>query len=255
METSNSIGPESNNTPITIECANPLCTTPQVTCKTCKKFTMCPRHYKGLSCPKCIRPRRPRLAQQVTQSMHATELLLWEKSNHPWLESLGRKLRDRRREQNKQTIREKRAAQDKTHPSIPRSPKRIRSKGHDETSASKIPRPKHMVDPTTRPRMCVLLPGSPSTRWYAPCSTPQCPCTASFNGQEGETCGKRCRTHKPCEHNVHSYPREAPKTGDKRQPLPLKHVARLTKEEHRRARLTPTYYRSSHTGSSAHPRG
>ena len=56
------------------------------------------------------------------------------------------------------------------------------------------------------------------TRWYAPCSTLGCPCEASYNGQDNEACGKRCRTHGPCTRNQHYFPRELPGDDDPRQP-------------------------------------
>jgi len=131
--------------------------------------------------------------------------------------------------------------------------KRLRSRDTRGTVESNQP---HLdLPPCTSRRSRTLLPNNPAVKWYAPCSTPLCPCTASFNGQDNEACGRRCRSHGPCTHNYHTYPRQAPREGDKRQPVTTKHVARMTRDEHKKQRQTPTYYRSSHTGKGAHPRG
>ena len=140
---------------------------------------------------------------------------------------------------------------------IATTPPRPTKRHRLETQSTPIKIQNHTSTNTfdTSRRSHPLIPNSPSTRWYAPCATPLCPCTASFNGQEDQACTKSCRTHGPCDHNKHTYPRQDPRKGDPRQPPTTKHVARMTREEHKKARQTPTYYRSSHSGSSAQPRG
>ena len=330
-----------------------------------------------------MRPRRPRLARQDTQSMHDTEILLWKTSNQSWLDSLDEKLRERRRGQNKERNREKRALNNTaeicnamidmrgeeeitqgtngtnmitpnvtsnepstisrstlsttTHQTVLSEPEpgggytrqnqkcwatgcttildtgadmfcnacedllsqrrilyetkmaqRRKTQLNDTTKLQRtILTPKHSIDREVNPNVKKEplpssasrkwyaklhsidkeespnikkrpLPSSASRKWYANCATPNCPCTASFNGQDNEACGKHCRIHGACKRNHHRYPCQAPKDGDSRQPPTyptVKHVARMTREEHKRARQTPTLYRASHTGKDAAPRG
>ena len=46
----------------------------------------------------------------------------------------------------------------------------------------------------------------PAMAW-ARCTRPECPCTSSWNGKEGEYCGRACQQGKPCVRNFHRRPR------------------------------------------------
>ena len=100
-------------------------------------------------------------------------------------------------------------------------------------------------------------------RWYAPCNTQGCPCTASYNGQDNQSCCKACRTHQHCKRNHHYFPSKLPKEDDIRQPISrAKRLINISKESNRRIqhetdrrmRTTPTSYRSSFSGTRGHPR-
>jgi len=102
-------------------------------------------------------------------------------------------------------------------------------------------------------------------RWHAPCATEKCPCTASYNGQDGEACCKECKIHKPCKSNKHYFPKRMPKAKDTRQPHSLmeknppqiysKECTRRVKMDiDLRQRPTPTSYHSSFSGPRGHPR-
>jgi hypothetical protein len=103
-----------------------------------------------------------------------------------------------------------------------------------------------------------------SARWYAPCATKGCPCTASFNGQANESCSKKCKLHTPCGTNTHYFPSKIPNENAKRQPhnsANMKSLRTISKENNRRiqlsfeskARNTPKSYRSSFSGPRGHP--
>ena len=243
---------------LTIECPILGCVATPTPCASCDKFTTCPQHYHHLACPKCTRPRRPRLMHPSIAPIHAAERTKWEESNEEWLRTLDTKLKGRRRELNKRRSRIQRAKakllKKGTNPTTHDTPlarsrcsKRIktrnvtktrrehtrdnnyemdqaqmdRAKDHQlGTCVIEVPHVVENIDPivegheqnsqtTTRPT---------TTRWYAPCSTPGCPCMASFNGQDNEACGKHCRTHGPCEKNDHYFPKEIPKGDALRQP-------------------------------------
>ena len=91
-----------------------------------------------------------------------------------------------------------------------------------------------------------------STKWYASCSTPGCPCEASYNGQDNEACGKRCRIHGPCTRNQHYFPRELPEDDAPRQPHShnksnSKNTRRRTKDDIDRLTRQPKHCHPSKT--------
>ena len=61
-------------------------------------------------------------------------------------------------------------------------------------------------------------PAPPSATAWARCARPECPCTSSWNGKEGEYCGRACQHGKPCALNFHRRPRLSENADTSRYP-------------------------------------
>ena len=224
--------------------------------------------------------------QQSIHSMHSTKISTWETSNQACLDPLYSKHRGQRRElhkqQHKRRERKQRreqqdAIQDKKHsPRIetnnitPRKPKRIKSRNVErerrEQARDHATEISNAILDTKRKRRspspeCIIQVNKdntievnevikPKNRWYAKCSTPGCPCEASFNGQDNEACGRGCRIHGPCKTNQHYFPREIPEEDALRQPgshpiTKRRDTIRLTKDAHDKATSHPKHYTPS----------
>ena len=112
----------------------------------------------------------------------------------------------------------------------------------------------HTPTTTTSPNMR-------TTKWYAKCSTPNCACEASYNGQDGEACSRYCKLHKACTKNKHYFPTHPPPMDAPRQPgdygadLMTSRLPTIrNRNQYPPPRITPKTYHHSYCGTRGDPR-